>query len=239
MTRHPVVRTGAWRAAALAALGLVCGAPVRSQDAAEPPGAAELAPVMAAVQDPDHRNSWRSIIIHHSASAAGNAAVFDRFHRRKGWDCVAYHFVIDNGDGGPDGRLEVGPRWSQQKHGAHAGRLRGAVAADEHNVFNEFGIGICLVGDLDRRAPTPGQLRTLERLTAWLRSEFDIAPENILGHGQVTGTDCPGRHFPWPQLFAAFHEQPPAPRHYTPTPTAEKCLWCREGAGGGALSGER
>src|SRR6185503_19274337 len=66
-------------------------------------------------------NRWQHIIVHHSASTSGNAAAFARLHRRKGWDDVAYHFVIDNGRGGPDGALEITSRWRVQKHGAHAG----------------------------------------------------------------------------------------------------------------------
>jgi len=41
-------------------------------------------------------------------------------HRAKGWDGLAYHFVITNGHGGPDGALQIIPRWWAQKHGAHA-----------------------------------------------------------------------------------------------------------------------
>ena len=48
---------------------------------------------------------WRYIVIHHSATASGNAAEFDREHRARGWDGLGYHFVIDNGVGGPDGRV--------------------------------------------------------------------------------------------------------------------------------------
>ncbi|MCK4602755.1 MAG: hypothetical protein KAU28_09835, partial [Phycisphaerae bacterium] len=51
---------------------------------------------------------WRYIVIHHSATARGNAAVFDKSHRRRGYDELGYHFVIDNGAGGPDGNVEVG-----------------------------------------------------------------------------------------------------------------------------------
>jgi hypothetical protein len=174
------------------------------------------------------RNQWRYLIIHHSATPGGNAAGFDRMHRAKGWDSIGYHFVIDNGCGGPDGRLEVTSRWWAQKHGAHAGHLAN-VSPDERNLYNEFGIGICLVGNLDRKPPTRAQLATLARLIGRLRDEFAIAPEDILGHGQVKGTACPGRYFPWKGLFARLDLPPP--QHLYPHPvstTTEHCPWCRE-----------
>src|SRR5689334_14457349 len=31
-------------------------------------------------------NNWQYIVIHHSATPAGNAASFDRMHKAKGWD---------------------------------------------------------------------------------------------------------------------------------------------------------
>ncbi len=86
-------------------LAVAGGTAVHSQEADAPAIPAEPAP---AVSD---RTPWRYIVIHHSATPSGNARSFDRMHRGKGWDGVAYHFVIDNGKGGPDGRLEVTHRW--------------------------------------------------------------------------------------------------------------------------------
>ncbi len=172
------------------------------------------------------RNRWQYIVIHHSASTSGNAAVFDRAHRARGWDGVAYHFVIGNGGGAVDGRAETTARWWQQKHGAHAGRLA-RPAEDERNAFNEFGIGICLVGNFEHQSPTSAQLTTLAQLLDRLRSRFDIDPERIVGHGHVKGTACPGRRFPWTQLFSML--ELPTPRHlvrHGPNPTSDRCPWC-------------
>lgn len=189
---------------------------------------APVPPVEPAPQpNPGLRNSWQHIVIHHSASPSGNAAAFDRMHRRKGWDGLAYHFVINNGKGGADGKLEVGQRWWKQKHGAHAGGLH-AQAADEHNEFNEFGIGICLVGNLDRKPPTRAQLKTLAGLLKKLQAEFNIPDENIVGHRHVKSTACPGRHFPWKKLWAMMDL--PTPRHLFrryAAGTTEQCPWCQ------------
>lgn len=131
---------------------------------------------------------WTTIVIHHSATRAGNAKLFDKFHRSKGWDELGYHFVIGNGTNTPDGFVEVGPRWHKQKHGAHC--------KTPDNYFNEHGIGICLVGDFTRSSPTPRQLASLEELLHFLTSQCGIPASRITTHAAVTGkTQCPGRHF--------------------------------------------
>jgi N-acetylmuramoyl-L-alanine amidase len=171
-------------------------------------------------------NLWRYIVIHHSASPSGNAASFHNMHRRKGWDGLAYHFVITNGKGGPDGGLEVGFRWWRQQHGAHAGGLA-QKTADEVNEFNEFGIGICLVGNFEHRPPTKAQMKTLAWLVKKLQTEHGIASADVVGHRHVKSTACPGRQFPWKTLFAMLEE--PAPTHLVkraPIPTSDRCPWC-------------
>ena len=149
---------------------------------------------------------WKYIIIHHSASTSGNAAEFDKLHREKnGWDELGYHFVIDNGQGGPDGTVEVGSRWTSQKWGSHTGSA-------ETNDYNNYGIGICLMGDFMRTDPTPAQRASLERLAGYLSSRYSIEPRNIIGHRDALGakTQCPGDRlyeYIWkilrPQLQAA------------------------------------
>ena len=130
---------------------------------------------------------WRHIVIHHSATDRGSATMFDRSHRARGWDELGYHFVIDNGSGGPDGRVEVGSRWRAQKWGAHCG-------GTPNNAYNNYGIGICLVGNFDRGMPTRRQLDSLGRLVGYLAAEHDIPPERVIGHRDApnAATRCPG-----------------------------------------------
>jgi hypothetical protein len=174
----------------------------------------------------DH-NAWRYVVVHHSASPNGNLAAFDRAHRSKGWDGVAYHFVITNGVGGLDGGLEVSARWKSQKHGAHAGALPPPVAEDERNDYNEFGIGVCLVGNFEKAPPSAAQIKTLVELLQHLRSLHGIADDDIVGHGQVKGTACPGKCFPWTEIYQRLALTRPA----LGTPkgarrTHERCPWC-------------
>src|SRR5207237_563410 len=60
--------------------------------------------------------------------------------------------------------------------------------------FNEFGIGICLVGNFDVQRPTADQTRSLARLTAYLMKTYHIPASRVLGHGDTKPTDCPGHH---------------------------------------------
>ncbi len=162
------------------------------------PSPAPPPPAPAAWRVPLTR-TWRWIVIHHSGTAGGNAASFDRHHRRdNGWDGLGYDFVIGNGRGAPDGAVEVGYRWTRQLTGAHAGR-----AADGSNLMNETSIGICLVGDFDRTVPTRAQRRALHRLLAFLEGYCRIPPDHVLLHRDLRRTDCPGRRFPAPEFVRA------------------------------------
>ncbi len=144
----------------------------------------------AAWSDVTGLRQWKYIVIHHSDTAWGNAAEFDREHRARGWDGLGYHFVIDNGAGGPDGRVEVGERWRLQKWGAHTGNTPG-------NEYNNHGIGVCLVGDFTHHMPTPSQMDSLRRLLRFLMAKYDIPAQNVIGHRDAPGTstECPGNMF--------------------------------------------
>jgi len=134
--------------------------------------------------------AWRYIVIHHSASEKGNAATFHTAHLANGWDGLGYHFVITNGNGGPDGAVEVGYRWTQQRTGAHTGKTPA-------NEYNEYGIGICLVGNFNNRPPSRAQIENLNRLICYLQDKYRIPTSRVIGHSEApnAATDCPGHEF--------------------------------------------
>lgn len=137
-----------------------------------------------AVQNP---RAWKYIVIHHSATDGGNAELFDRSHRARGFDELGYHFVITNGNGASDGLIEVGSRWWKQKWGAHTG-------GTPDNEYNNFGIGIGVVGDFTDRLPSKAQLASLRRLVRCLVEAHDVPAGNVIGHRDApnTATACPG-----------------------------------------------
>lgn len=151
----------------------------------------------------EDRKRWQGIIVHHSATDAGNAVELNTLHKKRKdrngdhWLGLGYHFVINNGRGGTDGLVEVGFRWQKQMTGAHC-RPR----ATTHNYWNEHTIGICLVGNFERERPTQAQYDSLADLIRFLQHRYNIPSNMIRGHRDIAGavTACPGRNFSWETL---------------------------------------
>jgi N-acetylmuramoyl-L-alanine amidase len=144
----------------------------------------------------ENKNRWKGIVIHHSASDCGSAETAHKYHLSRGWDGLGYQFVINNGiikngHGKPDGLVEVGYRWRQQKVGSHC-RANG----DSSNYWNKYTIGICLIGNFEKTYPTQAQMRSLVKLVRFLRQRYNIPTSQIKGHEDVKPTKCPGRKFP-------------------------------------------
>jgi len=142
---------------------------------------------------------WKYIVLHHSAAQEGGYDQIDREHRKiLGFDGCGYHFVIGNGTGSGDGQIEVAMRWDNQKQGVHC---RNAKTHDA----DEYGIGICLVGDFDQQPPTPRQVAAAQALIAYLSQRYKISPNRVTTHAHLaaTPTVCPGKYFPAQTLAAA------------------------------------
>lgn len=130
--------------------------------------------------------AFRSIVIHHSATHGGSAAAFERNHRTR-LGGLAYHFVIGNGSGSADGAVEVGYRWRDQIPGPHT----------KNQDINLESIAICLVGDLEKEAPTKKQMAALLDLLEKLCREGHIAADRVRSHREADPeTLCPGRGLP-------------------------------------------
>ena len=136
---------------------------------------------------------WKYIIIHHSATDAGNAYSLFALHLKRGFSDLGYDFIIDNGTSGKSpGQIEVGRRWIKQQDGAHC----------KASGMNYCGIGICLVGNFSKEFVPKEQMDSLVYLVNILRKYYNIPVKNIMGHGQVPGarTECPGKNFPWEEF---------------------------------------
>lgn len=134
---------------------------------------------------------WTAIVIHHSGTESGNAAIFDKWHKEGNhWEGVGYDFVIGNGTDSGDGQVEVTFRWRQQRTGAHC--------KTPSNWANEEAVGICLVGNFNHGVPTTRQMQSLVGLVRFLQSRYRISRSRVYGHNSTPGagaTDCPGRNF--------------------------------------------
>ncbi|MBN2563184.1 MAG: N-acetylmuramoyl-L-alanine amidase [Phycisphaerae bacterium] len=145
---------------------------------------------------------WDSVVIHHSGDDASTPQGMRDWHvNGRGWEALGYHFVIGNGTGYPDGEVYVGERWIKQMHGAHC-----KTASNE---YNQHGIGICLIGNLNHHSPTPKQIQSLARLLSFLSGKCGISKSRILTHGGITHkTECPGRYFSLGPVLRRMSSQP-------------------------------
>lgn len=145
---------------------------------------------------PLEADRWGWIVIDHSGSPLGGAGEIDAAHRAMGLTGLAHHFVIGNGTGMGDGEIHVGYRWLDQLPGAH-------VAGPKGDELNPSAIGVCLIGDGDRRGFTDEQLRRAAQLVAEIASREGIPADRIVLHGDLVDGAGPGRLFP----IATFRER--------------------------------
>jgi hypothetical protein len=149
------------------------------------------------VQAPVQPGRWQYVYIHHSKTASGNALTLGSADEGLG-----DHFVIGNGDGLADGELQISQRWNHQQS---------ALSPAGNLVVQSNCISICLVGDFDRKPPTPMQLGRLGQLVQALQTRCRIPASRVewLSDGaEGSGTAAAsvagiGRLFP----ATAFHDQ--------------------------------
>lgn len=144
------------------------------------------------------KSRWQTIVGHHSGVDRGNAAIYDRFHRRERRmeNGLAYHFVIGNGRDSGDGEIEIGDRWLRQIHGGHV----------RNHAVNMTSIGICVVGNFESSRPSFRQVAAFRELVDYLRNELLVGrPVDFAVHREIdrNHTVCPGRYFP----TAAMHRR--------------------------------
>lgn len=131
----------------------------------------------------------RRIILHHSGDDRGCVESFRRTHIFKNnWKDIGYHWVIGNGNGMENGKIEPGR--PTEKRGAHTAWN------------NSDSIGICLVGDFTNNFPSAEQYDALIRLLAVECVKYDLNPMGrykdterfvISGHKDWRATLCPGK----------------------------------------------
>lgn len=160
---------------------------------------------------PADASRWRAIVIHHSGAPAGDASSIERLHVGQGLTGLGYHFIVGNGQGLGDGMVHVGYRWNRQLPGAHvAARVedardvsRAAFGPAEADSYNRHAIGICLVGNGNRRPFTERQMRELMSLVRSLQEEFSIPSSAVRLHSDLSGIASPGIHFPVAEFEAS------------------------------------
>lgn len=153
----------------------------------------------------------RFLIVHHSASRNGHTGAdapgiirsFYDYHTspEKGWNDIAYNFLIDADGGIWEGR---------------AGSLDGAVAGDATGGNQGFSQLVCIIGDYNTARPSQASLSSLVWLLAWLADRHGVSTApgaevtftsrgsnrhaagssvttpTITGHRTMSRTTCPG-----------------------------------------------
>ena len=155
---------------------------------------------------------WQAIVIHHSATPAGDSITLNRQHTASGLSGLGYHFVIGNGQGLGDGLVEVGYRWNRQLAGAH---VAGATATESRNgldrtslstadadQYNRHSIGICMIGNGNRREFTDRQMHELITLVRALQAQFGIPGSAVYLHSDLSKVSSPGKFFPTAEFEA-------------------------------------
>ena len=137
---------------------------------------------------------WNYIVIHHSAGNYGNIEFLQKVHRerqsRDPLDAIPYHYIVGNGNGLGVGVVKSDWRQAWNIWGMHVSK---------HNVDRNFrGLGICLIGNFEKKSISEKQYQALVTLTKKLMKKYNIPVKNISGHGYTKGehTKCPGKHFP-------------------------------------------
>lgn len=152
----------------------------------------------------------RFLIVHHSGSHNAHTAketpailrsYYDFHTSARGWNDIAYNFLIDFEGGIWEGR---------------AGSLDGPVAGDATGGNQGFTQLVCVIGDYNTAQPSLASLGSLVSVLAWLAERYDISTSTgsevtfesrgsnrhragsqvstptITGHRTMSRTACPG-----------------------------------------------
>jgi hypothetical protein len=138
---------------------------------------------------PLHRSQWNYIILYQSGRSFGNLAGMTSGRQVGGVigsvmaqrARVDFHFVVDNADnpsGYPSGHIEVGSSWRAQQPAAPYRTWPYFY----HSVPNPYqnAIGICLVGNLNRRQVSNRQLEATVALIKGLQRKLGIPNSRVL-----------------------------------------------------------
>lgn len=99
----------------------------------------------------------------------------------RGWEDIAYHYLIGNTRSfTKNGKIYTG---------------RPEEFEDAHTLgYNKTSLGICLIGNFCKAAPSEEQIDSLLSLLGKKMIEYHVPVENVRGHNEFAGAEtfCPG-----------------------------------------------
>lgn len=126
------------------------------------------------IRAPLQYQKWRNIIIHDTG--------------RDGVDVArGCHFVIGSQENPADATIHCTNLWADQLDGNHI-YMPGFS-------YNENSIGICLMENSAKAAPTPAQIQSLVRLVRTLQAACQIPWDHVYLHSDLGEAGCPGQFF--------------------------------------------
>lgn len=120
-------------------------------------------------------------MIHHSLTKDRKVVDWEairRYHvEERGWKDIGYHFGIELVN--KDYRVQIGR--SLDENGAHCKGM------------NTLAIGICIIGNWDKKCPPYKSIMKLKPLIEALQEHHDIPDKHIVFHSQYSKKTCPGK----------------------------------------------
>ena len=144
------------------------------------------------------KKRWKYIVVHHSGGNFGTIPFLQKVHAERQpldpIDAIPYHYVIGNGNGIAMGEIKSDFRKKYDLWGSHL--------SSNNSYRNFLGLGICMIGNFEKKQVPKQQYQALVGLVKKLMRDYEIPVENVSGHGLIRGesTLCPGRHFPMQQF---------------------------------------
>lgn len=124
-----------------------------------------------------HHEGWTAINFTDESTTAARIEKIRQYHTGpdRGWGDIGYHYIVDRA-----GRVWEGR--PVQYQGAHVSQN------NEHNV------GILVLGNFDKQAPSNAQLKVLYDAVSVLSKQHSIKSAMVRSHQEITSTECPGKN---------------------------------------------
>lgn len=144
------------------------------------------------------------IIIHHSLTKDSGTVSWGsirNYHTGpNGWSDIGYHFGVELVQSGQSGGYAL------NEYEILLGRMPDQIGA--HCLGkNSNSVGVCVVGNFDEGPVPPRQWAKALQLVRWLRRQYEIPVERVLGHREAApNRTCPGKNFDMDRFRKAVFE---------------------------------